>query len=282
MISKISVHVESSFENIAVEKNLDFKEYTKSVVKTYSSVSLTNIEQLYFENKIGDYLTMGTKAQRENRTGDALRYYYWAYALWLSHPYRDEIETSADGKQILTGILLDNRINSLLSAVNFQVTEKLKYKKEDKTKLLLSCTCNGHKVANLDFTYFSGQTKSTLQEVENGRSEIYLFGAEQDALNKLTIRIEYKYLKKSYQDKELSSVLNTVVIPFFKKSRKTIPVGAQAENVNPKKIIKPGFSALNKLNEPKNKYATITKQLLIDVIEKDYDAAYNYFTAGGK
>ena len=125
MIGKISVHVESHFQIVSEEKNFDFKEYTKSVIKTYSSVSLTNTNQLdcekrgtfytlkyieaddlkeifdFRENKISDYLEMGTKAQRENYIGDALRYYYWSYALWLSHPYRDKIEINVDGKQYL-------------------------------------------------------------------------------------------------------------------------------------------------------------------------------------
>ena len=306
LIGKISVHVESSFENVEVEKNMDFKAYTKSVIKTYSSVSLTNTRQLtyendgmvyilkyikasnlkeifdYRENKIMDYLAMGSKAQREYRIGDALRYYYWSYALWLSHPYRDKIEVDDEGSQILAGVLLDSRLNALLSNLDIHVVDKLKYPDNDKTKLILSCTYNGHKVVNLDFKYFTGQTNSTMQEIENGVSEIYLYGAEQDALDKLTLSIEYRYLNKSYQDRELSSVLNTVKVPFYKRSRKTVDVNVAAEKADPKKLIRPEFEPVNNLNDSKNYYEKVIRDLLMAIADKDYEKAGTYFTPGGK
>ncbi len=307
LIGKISVHVESHFENHVQATGKKLREYTESVIKTYSSVSLTNTKQLVYEkrhvfyvlryikdssldeifthreSKIRDYLLMGTQAQREYRIGDALRYYYWSYALWLSHPYRDKIKVEADGKKVLAGILLNNRINALLSGIHFQLTEKLKNTVDNNTRIILQCTYNGHKVVNLDYSYFTGQGNSSLQEVTDGQTEIYLFGAEQDALEKVLLRIEYKYLRKSYQDRSLSAVLNTVQIPFFKKSVKTVSLTAEKpRQVKAKKLVQPHFQTVNTVQKNKINFKKTVKNLLTDISNEDYTKAEKYFTPQGK
>ena len=307
LIGKISVHVESHFENHVQATGKKLREYTESVIKTYSSVSLTNTKQLVYEkrhvfyvlryikassldeifthreSKIRDYLLMGTQAQREYRIGDALRYYYWSYALWLSHPYRDKIKVEADGKKVLAGILLNNRINALLSGIHFQLTEKLKNTVDNNTRIILQCTYNGHKVVNLDYSYFTGQGNSSLQEVTDGQTEIYLFGAEQDALEKVLLRIEYKYLRKSYQDRSLSAVLNTVQIPFFKKSVKTVYLTAEKpRQVKAKKLVQPHFQTVNTVQKNKINFKKTVKNLLTDISNEDYTKAEKYFTPQGK
>ena len=307
LIGKISVHVESNFENHVEATEKKLHEYTESIIKTYSSVSLTNTKQLVYEKrhvfyvlryikaaslneifahretKIRDYLFMGTQAQREYRIGDALRYYYWSYALWLSHPYRDKIKVEADGKEVLVGILLNNRINALLSGIHFQVVDKLKNTADNNTRVILQCTYEGHKVVNLDYSYFTGQGNSSLQEVTDGETEIYLFGAEQDALDKVLLRIEYKYLRKSYQDRSLSAVLNTVQIPFFKKSVKTVYLTEEKpRQVKAKKLVQPRFHTMNTVPEKKISYRKTVKNLLVDISNKNYAKAEKYFSPEGK
>ncbi len=307
LIGKISVHVESRFKNTVEATTTNLKEYTQSIIKTYSSVSLTNTRQLVYqkrkvfyvlryieaqqlgaifkrrEQKIRDYLLMGTRAQRAYRIGDALRYYYWSYALWLSHPYRDKIKIDEDGKAVLAGILLSDRINAMLNGIRFQVTDKIRNPKDDNTRIILQCTYRGHKVSNLDYTYFTGQGNSVPQEVTDGVTEIYLFGAEQQDMEKVVLRIEYKYLRKSYQDRSLSAVLQTVQIPFFKKSVKTVSLtGEKSREVKAKKLIQPRFQAVNRVDGNENYFRKTIKNLLVDITAGDYAKAYKYFTPGGR
>ncbi len=306
LIGKISVHVESHFENRTEVAGKNLKKYTESIIKTYSSVSLTNTKQLVYEkrkvfyvlryiraeslsqifanreNKIRDYLMMGTQAQRQYRLGDALRYYYWAYALWLSHPYRENIKVNDDGKEVLAGILLNNRIQELLSGIRFRVEEKLKNPKDNNTRIILSCTYNGHAVQNLDYTYFTGQGNSSPQEVTDGITEVYLFGAEQKAMEKIVLRIEYKYIRKSYQDRSLSAVLQTVAIPFFKKSVKVVYLnGENVRDVKARKLIQPRFHAVNTYRKNDNYYRKTVRNLLIDITNGEYSKAYKYFSPQG-
>jgi hypothetical protein len=240
-----------------------------------------------FENrteKIKDYVIMGTKAQREYRIGDALRYYYWAYALWLSHPYRDEIKENVDGREILLGLLLQDRLNAIFSNIKFDVIDEVKNTDENFTKLLLHCSFNKHDVINIDYRYSIGGNVSALQEVENGFTEILLFDDEQNEIDKLRIGIEYKYINKSYHDKELSAVLNTVRIPFFKKSRK--PVKIKSKQLNkakyPAQTESPKYEKLNNLENSKTFYKKTINNLLYDIKNKNYEYAYKYFTPEGR
>lgn len=307
LISKISVHVESKFEYVAQEDNFDFREYTKSVISTYSSATLTDTkEQMYErkgifyvlryietdglqkifahrESKIRDYLHLGTNAEEELRIGDALRYYYWSYVLYLSHPYRADLKVLDNNREILVGLLLNDKMASLFSKVNFQIINRYIEKDDNKTKLILACTFDSKKVSNLDFRYNSGGRLSAPHEVSNGISEVFLYGAEQEALESLNLRIEYKYITKSYQDKELSSVLDAVNIPFFKGSAKSInlPISS-VKKLNLKKSIAPKFETVNKLEDSKRYYSKTIKNLLVSIAEKDYSSAYEHFTPQGK
>ena len=306
LIGKISVHVESKFVSYAKETNFDFKKYAKSVVSTYSSTTLTNAKELMFEKgnvyhilryihsadlqkifaqrkeEIFNYLYLGKKAQGKSRIGDALRYYYWSYALYLSYPYRSELKAADSTKNILVGLLLNDRINELLSKINFTVADRFANKKANNTRLILNCTYAGKKVGSLDFRYNAGGIVSAIHEVDNGQAEVMLYGAEQKSLNQLNIRIKYKYLNKSYQDKELTSVLSTVNIPFFKKSVKNLNISVPEQKINVKKMLTPDFEAVNRLNNPRKFYRNTIENILIDITKKKYDQAYKYFTPVGK
>ncbi len=303
LLTKISVQVESEFENIAIEENNNFKEYTKSVIRTYSNATLSNVKEKYYEkkgtyhvlryidesdmqkvfdlreSKMRSYISMGAKAQRELRIGDALRNYYYAYALYLSHPYQSELTIKDDENDVLIGILLNDRINSLFVGTDFNISNSIKYKKEKKTKYLLSCTYKGEKVNNLDFRF----NNSNMHEVNNGLSEVYLYGAEQKGMDKLNLRIEYKYENKCH-DKELSDVLGTVYIPFLNKSTKSIALPKKpipSKKVEIQKQIVPKFATLNKLNDTESYYINNVKEIIIALARKDYSVINQNFTSEG-
>ena len=307
LLTKISVRVESSFELTAEESTGEgFKEYSKSVIKTYSDASLTNVKKISYEkrnvyyvlryltktdlqkafdlrkDKINTYLDVGTKAQRECRIADALRNYYYAYVLYLSYPYQNELKINEDGKEELIGILLRDRINQIFTLIDFEPTSIIPDKTADKSSLILNCTYNGQKVENLEYKFHNGKSLSNLIEVLNGTTEITLYGAEQSELKKINIYIEYKYSNRAIQDKELSRVLNVVKTSAF-SNRKTIKVPRKIEKITKAKhIIEPEFESVNLLNKDKNYYFNKTNDLLKYIVNKDYNSAYEILTPEGK
>ena len=306
MVGKISVHVESYFENNVEQKNNKIHEYVKSVINTYSNTTLTNaLAKMYVkkkvyhvlryiktrdiqtlfkerEDKIRNYMALGNHARKQDRIGDALRYFYWAYALDLSDPYHAQLKVNKDSTSMLIDLYLNDRINSLLQQINFSVSNELKSVKDKMTKVFINCTYGGKKVEGLDYRYNAGGNISPLHNVSSGQSEIDLFGADQTALVSLDLMIEYKYLSKSFQDKELSSVLNTVSVPFFKKSVKTIHLHHAKENYKAKNEIEPSFKSLNQIADNKNFYRKAIKRLLILIADKNYSEAKKDFTLAGQ
>jgi len=307
LLTKISVRVESSFEYVTEESTEGgFHEYSKSVVQTYSDASLTNVNELGYEkhnifyilryikktelqkafdlreDKIRTYINVGTIAQREFRMGDALRNYYYAYALYLTHPYQNELKTKVESEEVLMGILLRDRISSLLTKIKFDFKNINKIAEGDKSKILLECTYNGHPIENLVYKFHNGKGLSHPQEVLSGKSEIILYGAEQTELVNLNIYVEYKYEDKAIHDKELSKVLAIVNTNTFSNHKTVVIPQKKAKQQKTKKLIKPSFASLNNIDGSQVFYKKTVNNLLIAIEEKDYPTAYSYLTDNGK
>ncbi len=307
LLTQISVRVESSFEYTTVESTGGgFREYSKSVIQTYSDASLTNVMKSEYEkrgvfyvlrylkktelqkafdlreDKIRSLLRVGTKAQSEFRMGDALRNYYYAFALYLTHPYQSELKTKVDGKDILLGILLRDRISSLLTHIKFEPKSIIKDAADDKSKLIVECTYKGKPIENLKYKFHNGKTMSYPQEVLGGKSEIVLYGAEQTELRNLNIYIEYKYENKAMHDRELSKVLEVVSANTFSNHKTLIIPSNKAKKTKPKKLIKPKFESLNTAKGSNTYYKKKVRELLIAIEEKDYNAAYGFLSAEGR
>ncbi|MBE0650044.1 MAG: LPP20 family lipoprotein [Bacteroidales bacterium] len=306
LVGKISVHVESYFENSVQQKNNQINDYVKSVINTYSNTTLTNAREQMFqkkgvyhilryikaqniqtlfkdrEEKLRNYIVLGDHARKQDRIGDALRYYYWAYALDLSDPYHAQLKINKDSTSMLIDLFLSDRINALLQKINFAVSNEYKSVKDNKTTVFVNCTYDGKKVEDLDYRFNAGGSISPLHSVSSGQSEIDLFGADQTALESLNLQIEYKYLSKSFQDKELTSVLNTVNVPFFDESVKKIYLHTPTETYKAKKVIDPSYETLNKIAGDKNFYRKAIKHLLILIADTNYSEAKKDFTPTGQ
>ena len=138
LISQISVQVESQFTDIISESKGDIKEYTKSMLNTYSSTTLhrakrkvkekrgntiviryiekANLDEIFDgrKNKIFDYTKSALSAENELRIADALKYYYWSLVLLRSHPNHNSIKFNFpnEGERLLLTTIPD-RLNRI-------------------------------------------------------------------------------------------------------------------------------------------------------------------------
>ena len=183
LISQISVQVESYFEDFMSETNGNVNQYTKSVVKTYSKITLQEAKSLQIEEKrnsfkvmryisnadlegifesrrqkIIDYVKTGINAEKDLRIGDALRNYYWALVLLNSHKDHDKISFRFDensGEQLLMTALPDC-INRIFTRLQISVSG-IDTKPDDKYKAVyLDLKYDGKPVDNLDYTFWTG------------------------------------------------------------------------------------------------------------------------------
>jgi len=241
LITQISVQVESSFENFLSETDGNLEEYTKSVVKTYSNVTLVSAKSMLidekrgmyevmrymakddlniiFENrklKIFDYVKSGLIAEKKLRIGDALKNYYWAMVLLRSHKDNDNLQCDfpEQGKRLLITALPD-RINALFTSLRFFIKEIEDIPAEQYKAIHLNITYQDKPVENLDYVYWTGRNYSNLVSCRSGLGIIELFGDVEYQVSELKLIVEYAYTQKIGMDNEVRTVFDNVNLPYF-------------------------------------------------------------------
>ena len=227
LISKISVSVESQFENIEEEvtdgSSVDSHSACKSVVNTYSQATIQNTERIVIANepdaqvfryvkrsdvdkifesrrlKVFDIAASATRAVAKGKVDDALRYYYWAYCLLQSIPNANAV-ADADG-HILTH-WIPEQINDIFSKI-----EAFKVSEADNVAEI-SVLFDGQPVTSMDYTYFDGMDWSNLYGAKDGRGFVELRPGM--TTDNLRIKCEYEYSGEAHIDKEISTVVNVM------------------------------------------------------------------------
>ena len=227
LISKISVSVESQFENIEEEvtdgSSVDSHSACKSVVNTYSQATIQNTERIVIANepdaqvfryvkrsdvdkifesrrlKVFDMAASATRAVAKGKVDDALRYYYWAYCLLQSIPNANAV-ADADG-HILTH-WIPEQINDIFSKI-----EAFKVSEADNVAEI-SVLFDGQPVTSMDYTYFDGMDWSNLYGAKDGRGFVELRPGM--TTDNLRIKCEYEYSGEAHIDKEISTVVNVM------------------------------------------------------------------------
>ncbi len=227
LISKISVSVESQFENIEEEitdqVNVDSRSACRSVVNTYSQATLQNTQRIVIENepdahvfryvkrsevdkifesrrlKVLDMVASATRAVEKGKVDDALRYYYWGYCLLQSIPGANSV-TDANG-HVLTH-WIPEQMNEIFGEVKVQTVSEEEHVAE------IRVLYKGQPVTSMDYTYFDGMDWSSLYSAKDGRGFVELRPGM--TTENLKIKCEYEYSGEAHIDKEISTVVNVM------------------------------------------------------------------------
>lgn len=308
LVEKISVNVESLFENVEEEVqingSLDASSAVKMVVKTYSNATLTNTEQLVLsqepdaqviryvlkkdvqkifegrKNKMLDYVNLAQSAESKLKIDDVLRYYYWAYCLLRSLPDANQI--ALPGSDMLLVTWIPDQINEVLSNV------KVRKQSVDDEFVTVVITYKGSPVASLDYTYFDGRSYTNIYSASDGRGIMEMQpGVSTDNLK---IKCEYEYLGEAQIDKEIATVVEVMKGRNFRSAY--VNVDGDGIAASPKLQADP-FDASSKMSladMPLSmvgsteiaSYETIMGKVIAAIKSKDYASVESYFTPEGK
>ena len=227
LISKISVSVESQFENIEEEitdqVNVDSRSACRSVVNTYSQATLQNTQRIVIENepdahvfryvkrtevdkifesrrlKVLDMVASATRAVEKGKIDDALRYYYWSYCLLQSIPGANAV-TDANG-HVLTH-WIPEQMNDIFSEVKVQTLN------EQDNVAEIRVLFKGTPVTSMDYTYFDGMDWSNIYSAKDGRGFIELRPGM--TTENMKVKCEYEYSGEAHIDKEINTVVNVM------------------------------------------------------------------------
>ena len=304
LVSKISVSVESSFSNVTdkVVNNghVDATTALNSVIKTYSSATLTNTEELVvslepdahvfryilrsdvnkiFEsrkNKVFDYITLAQKAEGKRQIDDALRYYYWALCMLRSLP--DANMVTLPGQTISLMTWIPDQMDEVFTNI------KVKKVDEEPELVKLEITYQGQPVASFDYTYYDGRSKTNIYSAADGVGIMELQPGY--STDNLEIWAEYKFANQSKHDNELSKVIEVMKsVPASKKSSIRVEQGPKRGGGGR------GGSTISKTEDlpitmvegsEVVSYEDIMSKVVQAIKAKSYASVSDYFTPEGK
>lgn len=310
LISKISLNISNSFEIKEEEFNtnssFDSKTAITSVMNSYAQATLTNTFNLVISNtpqthvlryirksevnkifderkeKVFDYVRSAMRAEEKAKIDDALRNYYWAFAMVRSLQYPNSVKMTIDGVQRLLVTWIPQQIEEIMSNLSTKIASK------DGNEINLFIKYKGEPVTSLDYTYFDGQTWSNLYSAKDGMGIVELRpGVE---INSLQLKYEYEYADQCQIDKELESVMQLFKGTSFKNASvyinnldKKSAVSSEAKKEFEKSVKTESAANLETLSKVENEkeLAGIMARVINAIKAKDYDSVSDCFSEDG-
>ena len=310
LISKISLNISNSFEIKEEEFNtnssFDSKTAITSVMNSYAQATLTNTFNLVISNtpqthvlryirksevnkifderkeKVFDYVRSAMRAEEKAKIDDALRNYYWAFAMVRSLQYPNSVKMTIDGVQRLLVTWIPQQIEEIMSNLSTKIASK------DGNEINLFIKYKGEPVTSLDYTYFDGQTWSNLYSAKDGMGIVEPRpGVE---INSLQLKYEYEYADQCQIDKELESVMQLFKGTSFKNASvyinnldKKSAVSSEAKKEFEKSVKTESAANLETLSKVENEkeLAGIMTRVINAIKAKDYDSVSDCFSEDG-
>lgn len=308
LISKISLNISNSFEIKEEEFNtnssFDSKTAIISVMNSYAQATLTNTFNLVISNtpqthvlryirksevnkifderkeKVFDYVRSAMRAEEKAKIDDALRNYYWAFAMVRSLQYPNSVKMTIDGVQRLLVTWIPQQIEEIMSNLSTKIASK------DGNEINLFIKYKGEPVTSLDYTYFDGQTWSNLYSAKDGMGIVELRpGVEINSL-----QLKYEYADQCQIDKELESVMQLFKGTSFKNASvyinnldKKSAVSSEAKKEFEKSVKTESAANLETLSKVENEkeLAGIMTKVINAIKAKDYDSVSDCFSEDG-
>lgn len=310
LISKISLNISNSFEIKEEEFNtnssFDSKTAIISVMNSYAQATLTNTFNLVISNtpqthvlryirksevnkifderkeKVFDYVRSAMRAEEKAKIDDALRNYYWAFAMVRSLQYPNSVKMTIDGVQRLLVTWILQQIEEIMSNLSTKIASK------DGNEINLFIKYKGEPVTSLDYTYFDGQTWSNLYSAKDGMGIVELRPGVK--INSLQLKYEYEYADQCQIDKELESVMQLFKGTSFKNASvyinnldKKSAVSSEAKKEFEKSVKTESAANLETLSKVENEkeLAGIMTKVINAIKAKDYDSVSDCFSEDG-
>lgn len=309
LTSKITTHVYSTFDIVEEENNngekVDSKTYISNRVQTYSQATLNNTERFILSNepkaqvgrwikrsevmkmfeareaKAKDLVETALRAESMGKVDDALRNFYWAFALVRSLQHPNSVAfTTEDGKSHILMNWVKEKMDAIFDDVKIIATSR----KDDDIDLAI--TYKGKPVTSIDYTFFDGRDWSNIYSAKDGLGILEL--AKGNKSDNYQLKIEFEYQAESHIDKEIESVLAVVNSISMRKSYKMVQAthpsktssavignGESFSKLHSSQVVKPKTVA------KKEDYDKNLRSVLNSIISKCYDASQSLFSSNG-
>ncbi len=306
LVEKISVNIESEFkhieEEVIADGKVDSHSAVRSVMKTYSQVTLDSTMQItisqepkahiiryvkasekakFFRNrqiKVNDYIQLAQKNETKGKIDVALRYYYWAYCLLTSLPSSDTISSPERGVHLRTWI--PNQMDEIFSNI------KAQKQNVDGEIVTLYITYKNQPVSCLDYTFFDGRGQTNIHTATDGIGLMEMLpGISTDNLK---IKCEYEYEGQAHMEKEVGKVVEVMKGCVFRKATIMVAgdhIPALPAKPSPNHLTSGTASETNPVSTcseaERESYNVIMGKIVEAIKTKNYGSVNGYFTDEG-
>jgi hypothetical protein len=263
----IAVTVAGSFEMTASEKDLQYTETATSIIKTYSTATLRNVEtirsvmpdgrieifgyilkskvnEIYDQRKklVHSLYVEGRKNEQSGNLAFALKQWYFAGVLLKSIPEQNIV---VEGANLTVG--LPSAINQALHKVRFEVAAERQVAQGIR-EIEFRVTYNGHPVSLLHYRFWDGRENNGTGQVRDGLSTIRLAGSG-IAFDRITIYPQYEYYTARTENKTVEELWDLVKRPEYSNAINVPIEAAPTPAVEPEALQKPIISLSLKFDE---------------------------------
>lgn len=296
----IAVTVAGSFEMIARETDMQYTETATSIIKTYSTATLRNVEtirsvlpdgkieifayipkakvnEIYDQRKrlVNSLYEEGVRSEQNGNLAFALKQWYFAIVLMKSIP---EQNIFFDGVNL--SVALPSAINQVLQGVRFVVAADRQIRPGIR-EIEFSVTYNDRPVSLLHYRFWDGRENNGTGQVRDGISTIRLAGSSA-AFDRITIYPQYAYYTARTENKTVEELWELVIRPEFENAIAVSLTSAPPIAATPEMPLKPAIQLSLEFDESVEVAGQIlsnANQLLQLLAAGDFGAAGQHYRA---
>ena len=308
LAGKISVKVSSQFDYQLTNENknnyVNSEERMKSVINSYSSVTLKNVAEyvvndkkdyvVYRYMKISDMRAMfkrrvglakkwakeGIEREQEGKVGDALQDLYWSLALLNSCPDADLETIGLDDTPLNQYIY--NKVKTVLDGISVKA---LSVEKEAGDQFVtLQVLYKGKPAVNFNYKYFDGKNYSSTYTAKDGEGELTIPASAN--LKRLKITAEYECREEANIHPDIQSVLEFTDPASFKAAEFNVDTKGVATMTHTdyamqvaKTIDDSPVTAV--AEQAVSPYLATMEAIEKGISQRDYSSLKDYFTPDG-
>ncbi len=159
-------------------------------------------------NVMRRYAERARNKEDEQKMVEALKNYYWAMLLCVSHPQGATLQLDVDGKMVLAYNYLHERATEVLGMFDFAIAKDNPGEFNDEgLAVILNVRSFGEDVSGLKLDYYNGVDDYGTEKVSNGKAQLQLATSEIDEID-VTIKYDFQYELISHP--EVKSVMDNI------------------------------------------------------------------------
>ena len=217
--------------------------------------------------------------EQDQKMVEALKNYYWAMMLCVSHPQGANLKLTVDNEQYSAYNYLHERVTEVLESFTFAVAKDNPGEfNSEGLAVNLNVRAFGEDISGLKIEYYNGVDKYVSEVVRNGKAQLQLATTDIESVD---IRVKYDFLHEARSHHEIKLVMDNVDrIVLGNNVRRTIELEKYFSYFKNSENVSIGTSStdFNSLNDKEKNLFAMMQDVESAFRSKNYHSVRKYLT----